>query len=689
MMTPTLQSFIGGRWQGQLPGALLRSAINGRVVAATHTEGLDFGEAVDHARRVGLPALLALDFQERAARLKALAKYLALHKEELYAISAHTGATRADSWVDIEGGAGTLAAYASMGSNELPSGNLVHEGPAMPLGKKGGFAGSHILVPRGGLAVHINAFNFPVWGLLEKFAPAFLAGMPCIGKPATATSYLTEAAVRLMHRSGLLPEGSLQLVIGSTGDLLERLDGRDLVTFTGSADTAALLRVHPNIVRHSIPFNAEADSLNCAILAPDVTPDDEEFDLFVKEVAREMTAKAGQKCTAIRRAIVPRQHLQAVAERLKARLTKVVVGDPALEGVRMGALASHAQRSDVAERVAQLMAGCELVFGQRDGFAPQGEGVENGAFFAPTLLACDKPFSVDAVHDIEAFGPVSTLMAYDGVDEALALAARGKGSLVATLVTRDTRTAARMVPAIAMLHGRVHILEREAAVESTGHGSPLPMLKHGGPGRAGGGEELGGLRAVKHYLQRAAVQGSPSMLAAVTGEHVRGARVQEGDVHPFRRHFEDLQIGESLLTHRRTVTEADLVNFGGISGDYFYMHFDDIAARESSFGQRIAHGYFVLSAAAGLFVSPGVGPVLANYGLDTLRFVKPVAIGDTIRARLTAKRKTDRNKTDAQGIGQGVVTWDVEVSNQHDELVASYDILTLVQKRGDSSPAQG
>ena len=687
MMTPTLQSFIGGRWQGQLPGVLLRSAINGRVVAATHSEGLDFGEAVDHARRVGLPALLALDFQERAARLKALAKYLALHKEELYAISAHTGATRADSWVDIEGGAGTLAAYASMGSNELPSGNLVHEGPALPLGKKGGFAGSHILVPRGGLAVHINAFNFPVWGLLEKFAPAFLAGMPCIGKPATATSYLTEAAVRLMHRSGLLPEGSLQLVIGSTGDLLERLDGRDLVTFTGSADTAALLRVHPNIVRHSIPFNAEADSLNCAILAPDVTPDDEEFDLFVKEVAREMTAKAGQKCTAIRRAIVPRQHLQAVAERLQARLAKVVVGDPALEGVRMGALASHAQLSDVAERVAQLMAGCELVFGQRDGFAPQGEGVENGAFFAPTLLACDKPFSVDAVHDIEAFGPVSTLMAYDDVDQALALAARGKGSLVATLVTRDTRTAARMVPAIAMLHGRVHILEREAAVESTGHGSPLPMLKHGGPGRAGGGEELGGLRAVKHYLQRAAVQGSPSMLAAVTGEHVRGARVQEGDVHPFRRHFEDLQIGESLLTHRRTVTEADLVNFGGISGDYFYMHFDDIAARESSFGQRIAHGYFVLSAAAGLFVSPGVGPVLANYGLDTLRFVKPVAIGDTIRARLTAKRKTDRNKTDAQGIGQGVVAWDVEVSNQHDELVASYDILTLVQKRGEAKPA--
>jgi len=681
-MSQVLQSFIGGHWIGQTGAQSLRSAIDGATVAQTHAEAIDFGEAVQYARSVGLPNLLKLDFQERAQRLKALAKYLGEHKEQLYAISAHTGATRADSWVDIEGGAGTLFAYAGIGSNELPSGNLIHEGPAFALGKKGGFAGTHILVPRGGIAVHINAFNFPVWGLLEKFAPSFLAGMPCIGKPASSTSYLTEAMVRLVQQSGILPAGSLQLVIGSTGDLLDRLNGQDVVTFTGSADTAAMLRVHPNVVKHSIPFNAEADSLNCAILAPDVTPDDEEFDLFVKEVAREMTVKAGQKCTAIRRAIVPRQHLDAVAEKLRARLAKVVVGDPSVEGVKMGALASHAQQADVAERVALLRQSAELVWGGGIDFKPVGQGVEGGAFFQPTLLLCQKPLATDSVHDVEAFGPVSTLMPYDGIDEALQLAARGQGSLVGTLVTRDPQTAARMVPVAAALHGRLHILEREAAVESTGHGSPLPPLKHGGPGRAGGGEELGGIRAVKHLMQRTALQGSPTMIAAVTGEYMRGAQLIETEVHPFRRHFEDLQIGESLLTHRRTVGEADIVAFGGLSGDYFYMHFDEIAAKDSPFGQRIAHGYFVLSAAAGLFVSPAPGPVLANYGLDTLRFVKPVGIGDTIQARLTAKRKTDRHKKDAKGVGQGVVSWDVEVTNQNGEVVASYDILTLVAKRG-------
>jgi oxepin-CoA hydrolase/3-oxo-5,6-dehydrosuberyl-CoA semialdehyde dehydrogenase len=600
-------------------------------------------------------------------------------------VSAHTGATRADSWVDIEGGSGTLFAYAGVGANELPSGNLVHEGPALPLGKTNQFAGTHILVPRGGVAVHINAFNFPVWGLLEKFAPSFLAGMPCIAKPATATSYLTEAAVRLLLSSGLLPDGALQLVIGSTGDLLDHLNGQDVVTFTGSADTAALLRVHPNVVRHSIPFNAEADSLNAAILAPDCTPDTPEFDLFIKEVAREMTVKAGQKCTAIRRAIVPRAQLDAVAQALRARLAKVVVGDPAVDGVKMGALASHAQLADVNARVAQLRHSAELVCGG-EGAVPLGAGTEHGAFFAPTLLLCNDPLHNQAVHSIEAFGPVSTLMAYDtdggGIDEAIALAAKGQGSLVASLVTRDPRVAAHAIPQLAMLHGRLHILDAHAAAESTGHGSPLPLLKHGGPGRAGGGEELAGLRAVTHYLQRAAVQGSPAMLTAVTGEFVRGTPPIDTGVHPFRRHFEDLQIGESLLTHRRTVGEADLVNFGGISGDYFYMHFDDEAAKASPFGARIAHGYFVLSAAAGLFVSPAPGPVLANYGLDTLRFVKPVLIGDTICARLTCKRKIDKNKRDAKGQGQGVVAWDVEVRNQRAELVASYDILTLVAKRG-------
>ena len=677
----TLQSLIAGRWLGSEASTPLHSAVNNNLIYHTHAEKIDFDEAVTFARKTGVPALMKLDFQKRAGVLKALALYLMERKEELYKISQLTGATRPDSWVDVEGGIGTLFAYASMGSRELPSSNVLHEGPAMALGKKGGFAGTHILVPRGGLAVHINAFNFPIWGMLEKFAPSFLAAMPCIGKPATATSYLTEALVRMMHESGLLPEGSFQLVIGSTGDLLDRLSGADAVTFTGSADTAARLRVNKNLIANSVPFTAEADSLNCAILAPDVTPDDPEFDLFVKEVAREMTGKAGQKCTAIRRIIVPKQHVDAVSERLRERLAKVVVGDPSMEGVRMGALASLDQHRDVSERVEMLARGNEIIFGARDGFKPVGEGVANGAFFSPTLLLCRNAMTNDAVHDIEAFGPVSTMMTYEGIDEALALAARGKGSLVSTLVTKDPAIAAYAVPIAAASHGRVHILDREAAVDSTGHGSPLPQLKHGGPGRAGGGEELGGIRAVRHFLQRAALQGSPTMLAAVTGEYVRGAAVRESELHPFRKYFEDLQMGDSLLTHRRTVGEADIVAFGGVSGDFFYMHFDEIAAKDSQFGKRIAHGYFVLSAAAGLFVSPAPGPVLANYGLDNLRFITPVAIGDTIRARLTCKRKVDRNRVDERGVGQGVVAWDVQVTNQNEELVASYDILTLVMKR--------
>ncbi len=678
----TLQSLIGGRWIGEQAAVPLHNALDNSLIYHTHAESIDFGEAVSYARNSGVPALMALDFQQRAARLKALALYLVERKEELYAISHLTGATRPDSWVDIEGGTGTLFAYASMGSRELPSSNVLHEGPAMMLGKNGGFAGTHILVPRGGLAVHINAFNFPIWGLLEKFAPSFLAAMPCIAKPASATSYLTAAVVRMMHESGLLPAGSLQLVIGGTGDLLDRLNGQDVVTFTGSADTAAKLRTNRNLIANSVPFNGEADSLNCAILGPDVSPDDVEFELFIKEVAREMTGKAGQKCTAIRRIIVPQNMVDAVGTRLRERLAKVVVGDPSVEGVRMGALASKAQQHDVAERLALLAAGNEILLGERDGFAPRGANVADGAFFAPTLLLCRDALHNNAVHDVEAFGPVSTIMTYSDIDEALALAARGKGSLVSTLVTRDPKIAARAVPIAAALHGRVLVLEREAAVDSTGHGSPLPQLKHGGPGRAGGGEELGGIRAVRHYLQRTAVQGSPTMLAAITGEYVRGAKVQESEVHPFRKHFEELNMGDSLLTHRRTVSEADIVNFGGISGDFFYMHFDEIAAKDSQFGKRIAHGYFVLSAAAGLFVSPAPGPVLANYGLDNLRFITPVGNGDTIRARQTCKLKVYRNRTDEKGEGQGVVAWDVQVTNQHDELVASYDILTLVAKRG-------
>jgi len=681
MNAPTLQSHIAGRWHGLEAHTPLHSALDDKLIFHTHAEKIDFDEALRYARRTGIRSLMQLDFQTRAQRLKALALYLMERKEDLYEISHLTGATRPDSWVDVEGGIGTLFAYASMGSRELPSSNVLHEGPAMALGKRGGFAGTHILVPRGGVAVHINAFNFPIWGLLEKLAPTFLAAMPCIAKPATATSYLTHAVVKMMMESGLVPEGALQLVIGGTGDLLDRLTGFDAVTFTGSADTAVTLRSNANLLRQGVPFTAEADSLNAAILAPDITPDDPEFDLFVKEVAREMTGKAGQKCTAIRRVIVPERHVDALGERLRARLAKIVVGNPKVEGVRMGALASKDQHRDVSARVEMLARGNEVLFSGRDGAEPVGEGATNGAFFSPTLILCRNAMANDAVHDIEAFGPVSTMMTYRDIDEALDLAARGRGSLVTTLVTRDPAIAAHAVPIAAASHGRVHILEREAAVDSTGHGSPLPQLKHGGPGRAGGGEELGGIRAVKHFLQRAAVQGSPTMLTAVTGEYVRGGAVKETEVHPFRRHFEDLEIGHSLLTHRRTVSEADIVNFGGVSGDYFYMHFDEIAAKDTQFGKRIAHGYFVLSAAAGLFVSPAPGPVLANYGLDNLRFVAPVAIGDTIRARLTCKRKVDRNRTDEQGRGQGVVAWDVQVTNQNEELVASYDILTLVQKR--------
>ncbi|WP_208278546.1 phenylacetic acid degradation bifunctional protein PaaZ [Massilia oculi] len=678
---PTLQSLIAGRWHGQEAHTALHSALDNALIYHTHAEQIDFDEALTFARKTGIKSLMSQDFQKRAQCLKALALYLMERKEELYEISHLTGATRKDSWVDVEGGIGTLFAYASMGSRELPSSNVLHEGPAMALGKRGGFAGTHILVPRGGVAVHINAFNFPIWGLLEKFAPSFLAAMPCIAKPATATSYLTHAVVRMMMESNLLPSGALQLVIGSTGDLLDRLGGFDAVTFTGSADTAARLRSNQNLIRASVPFTAEADSLNCAILAPDVTPDDPEFDLFVKEVAREMTGKAGQKCTAIRRVIVPETLVDAVGERLRERLARTTVGNPKVEGVRMGALASMDQHRDVSERVELLARGNEVLFSARDGFTPVGDNVASGAFFSPTLLLCRHAMDNDAVHDVEAFGPVSTLMTYRDIDEALELAARGKGSLVTTLATKEPAIAAHAVPVAAASHGRVLILDREAAVDSTGHGSPLPQLKHGGPGRAGGGEELGGIRAVKHFLQRAAVQGSPTMLGAVTGEYVRGGAVKESEIHPFRRYFEDLEMGHSLLTHRRTVSEADIVNFGGVSGDYFYMHFDEIAAKDTQFGQRIAHGYFVLSAAAGLFVSPAPGPVLANYGLDNLRFVAPVAIGDTIRARLTCKRKVDRNRTDEQGRGQGVVAWDVQVTNQRDELVASYDILTLVLKR--------
>ncbi|MFN2315155.1 MAG: phenylacetic acid degradation bifunctional protein PaaZ, partial [Gemmatimonadales bacterium] len=546
--------------------------------------------------------------------------------------------------------------------------------------RTGAFMGQHICTPLQGVAVHINAFNFPVWGMLEKLAPTLLAGVPAIVKPATATSYVTEACVRLMIDSGILPDGALQLVSGGLGDMLDLLDAQDVVSFTGSAETALLLRSRPHLLQHSVRFVAEQDSLNASVLGPDSGPDTPEFDLFIKEVHREMTVKAGQKCTAIRRTIVPEGRQEAVIEALKKRLGGVKIGDPAVEGVKMGPLAGRAQVGEVRKAAEQLMQASEVVFGSLDQVEVTGADATTGAFFPLMLLHCADPLGRSEPHDIEAFGPVNTVMPYRDLGEAVELARRGKGSLCGSLFTADPAVAREVVLGVAPWHGRIMVLDRSSAKESTGHGSPLPYLIHGGPGRAGGGEEMGGVRGVLHFMQRAAIQGHPTMLAAISGQWSKGAAQHIDAVHPFRKHFEDLLVGETLITHRRTVTEADIVNFAGISGDHFYAHTDELAAKDSFFGMRVAHGYFVLSAAAGLFVDPGVGPVLANYGLESLRFVKPVGIGDTIQARLTVKQKTAKD-TPPDGVPQGVVAWDVEITNQHDEPVAVYTILTLVRRR--------
>ena len=640
------------------------------------SEGLDMAAARQFAIEKGAPALRAMTFIERAAMLKAVAKHLLSEKERFYALSAQTGATRADSWVDIEGGIGTLFTYASLGSRELPDDTLWPEDELIPLSKEGGFAARHLLTSKSGVAVHINAFNFPCWGMLEKLAPTWLGGMPAIIKPATATAQLTQAMVKSIVDSGLVPEGAISLICGSAGDLLDHLDSQDVVTFTGSAATGQMLRVQPNIVAKSIPFTMEADSLNCCVLGEDVTPDQPEFALFIREVVREMTTKAGQKCTAIRRIIVPQVLVNAVSDALVARLQKVVVGDPAQEGVKMGALVNAEQRADVQEKVNILLAaGCEIRLGG------QADLSAAGAFFPPTLLYCPQPDETPAVHATEAFGPVATLMPAQNQRHALQLACAGGGSLAGTLVTADPQIARQFIADAARTHGRIQILNEESAKESTGHGSPLPQLVHGGPGRAGGGEELGGLRAVKHYMQRTAVQGSPTMLAAISKQWVRGAKVEEDRIHPFRKYFEELQPGDSLLTPRRTMTEADIVNFACLSGDHFYAHMDKIAAAESIFGERVVHGYFVLSAAAGLFVDAGVGPVIANYGLESLRFIEPVKPGDTIQVRLTCKRKTLKKQRSAEEKPTGVVEWAVEVFNQHQTPVALYSILTLVARQ--------
>jgi oxepin-CoA hydrolase/3-oxo-5,6-dehydrosuberyl-CoA semialdehyde dehydrogenase len=680
-----LQNYALGEWiAGTGNGTTLYNAVTGAEVGVASSEGLDFNAMLQYGRTVGGPTLRAMTFHQRARILKALAQYLTARKDEFYLVSGWTGATRGDSWIDIEGGFGTLFAYSSRGRREFPDETYYVDGGPEALSKGGTFIGRHICVPMEGVAVQINAFNFPVWGMLEKFATSFLAGVPSIVKPATVTSFLTEAVAKSMVESGLLPPGTFQLICGSAGDLLDHLTSQDSVAFTGSAATGLMLKSGKAVLEHSVRFNLEADSLNFSMLGPDAAPGTEEFDLFIKEVVREMTVKAGQKCTAIRRTFVPEAMVDDVTAALKKRLAGVKVGDPTVEGVRMGPLAGKGQVREVERSVEKLRGGSELVFGGPGTLDVIGADPEKGAFYPTMLLYAAKPFAGTPAHDVEAFGPVNTIMPYASVDEAIALAKLGKGSLVGSLFTARDDVARQVALGTAAYHGRLLIANRHSAKESTGHGSPLPNLVHGGPGRAGGGEEMGGVRGVLHYMQRTAIQGSPQTVASVTHEWSKGATERSDRIHPFRKFFEELEIGETLITHRRTVTESDVVSFAGISGDFFYAHMDDIAARESLFEKRVAHGYFVLSAAAGLFVDPAPGPVLANYGLEGLRFVKPVFIGDTIRARLTCKQKIAKEDREGQ-IPQGVVHWDVEVTNQDAEPVAVYTILTLVRRSAAST----
>ncbi|MEZ5928952.1 MAG: phenylacetic acid degradation bifunctional protein PaaZ [Parvularculaceae bacterium] len=673
MTIAILKNYVADKWvEGKDGLAEIASAVTGEKVAATSSSGVNFKAMLDHARNVGGPALRKLTFHERAYILKDLATAIMDRKEELYALNEHTGATRKDGWIDIEGGAGTLFSFSSKGRRELPNDTIYVDGASEQISRNGTFLGQHVYTSMRGAAVHINAFNFPVWGMLEKLAPTLLAGVPAIVKPATATAYLCEAAFRIMIETGRLPEGAVQLIVGGTGDLFDHLTGQDIVSFTGSASTANKLKSHPRVLKEGVRFVAEQDSLNASVLAPDATADSPEFDLFIKEVVREMTVKAGQKCTAIRRALVPQSLMDAAQAALADRLSKISVGDPALEEVRMGALVSAAQCADVRAKVAELAAEAKIVFGDPKEVSIVGDKAKQGAFISPVLLRCDDPWSAHKVHSVEAFGPVSTLMPYKSLDDAIELCRKGEGSLVMSLFTYDPATAREFVLGAGAFHGRIAVINRDSAKESTGHGSPLPVLVHGGPGRAGGGEELGGIRGVMHYMQRTAIQGSPDILTGVTGAWVKGSKYQATPPHPFRLKFGELEIGKTIETAERTITLDDIEHFAHFTGDTFYAHMDEEAAAANPFFPgRVAHGYLILSFAAGLFVDPAPGPVLANYGLDELRFLTPVSPGDTIKVRLTAKAKKKRNDE------YGEVRWDVAVTNQNGDAVASYDLLTM------------
>jgi oxepin-CoA hydrolase/3-oxo-5,6-dehydrosuberyl-CoA semialdehyde dehydrogenase len=669
-----LRSYVAGAWHEAPEGFTeVASAVDGRPMALVSSAGVDFGRVLDHARNAGGPALRALTFHQRADLIKRLATHLNERKEPFYELAFDTGATRKDNFVDIDGGIMTLFAFASKARRELPDARVVVDGAIEPLSKGGTFAARHIMTPLRGAAVHINAYNFPTWGMLEKLAPAIIAGVPAIVKPATQTAYVACAVFQEIVASGILPEGSVQLIAGGLGDLLDRLSGQDVVSFTGSAQTAAKLQRIPAISQHSVRFIAEQDSLNAAILGPDVSVDAPEFDLFVKEVAREITTKAGQRCTCIRRAIVPRGLMDAVQRALSARLERSVLGNPRSERVTMGALVSQAQRDDVRAAVAELAREATIVYGDPSGAAGVTDGDANaGAYMAPVVLRCDRPLDAARVHSVEAFGPVTTLMAYDTIDEAIEIANRGEGSLVASVFSYDAAAADAIVLGIAPFHGRVLVVDRDDAKEQTGHGTPLAPLVHGGPGRAGGGEEMGGIRGVFHYMQRTAVQGTPQRIATVSGVWNPGASEATIAGHPFEHAFENLTVGETYYTAAREITIADIEHFAEFTGDSFYAHMDEAAAKASPFFDgRVAHGYLVLSFAAGLFVRSELGPVLANYGLENLRFLKPVYPGDAIHVRLAVKEKTPRKPE------YGEVRWSVTVFNQDDEIAATYDLLTM------------
>jgi oxepin-CoA hydrolase / 3-oxo-5,6-dehydrosuberyl-CoA semialdehyde dehydrogenase len=671
-----LRSYVNGSWvTPEGDGRPVFDAVTGEEVARVSSAGLDLAAALDYGRSVGGPALRALTFHQRAGLLKALGSFLREHRDELYALSARTGATLGDAKFDVDGGIGVLLGYASKARRELPNDTICTDGGLEQLGRSGQFAGQHIMTSRRGVAVQVNAFNFPVWGPLEKLAPAFLAGVPSLIKPASQTAYLTERLVHLIADSGLLPDGAVQLVCGSTGDLLDHLTEQDLVSFTGSAATARQLRAHPVVVARAVRFNAEADSLNCSILGPDAGPGTAEFDLYVRQLVTEMTVKAGQKCTAIRRVFVPSGMAGPMADATAEQLALVVVGSPADASVRMGALASLEQREEVRRSVKSLLAAGQLVFGDPEHVDVVGADAERGAFLSPLLLRCDDPGRTEP-HEIEAFGPVATIMEYAGADDVIGLAARGRGSLAGSIVTGDAQFARDVVLGTAPWHGRLLVLDSDDAAESTGHGSPLPPLVHGGPGRAGGGEELGGIRGVLHYMQRTAVQASPRVLTAVTGSWVPGAARDADGVHPFRKSLADLRPGDTVIAGPRRVTLDDIEHFAGFTGDTFYAHMDEEAAKANPFFDgRVAHGYLVLSFAAGLFVQPDPGPVLANYGIENLRFLTPVYPDDELTVTLTCKQIIPR-----EDAGHGEVRWDTDVTNQHGASVAKYDVLTMVAK---------